>query len=142
MAISPANPAGSWVFNVLAGALGVLYFLAKTYGFFFVMVWVRGAFARLRVDQLMDFGWKLLVPLTLVNIFSAAIWVALTTWGAADGLAFVEGWSPLLRWAAAFVATLALNLGAYLYLVRVFAEAQAGRARMDDEVLEQLTNVV
>jgi NADH-quinone oxidoreductase subunit H len=141
-AITPAHPAGGWVFNVLAGALGVLYFLAKTYFFFFVMVWVRGAFPRLRVDQLMDFGWKFLIPLTLVNILSAAIWVGLTRWGAAEGLALMEGRAPLLRWAAAFVLTLAINVGAYLALARAFAGSQAERARLDDEVLEQLTNVV
>jgi NADH-quinone oxidoreductase subunit H len=140
-AITPANTGGGWIFNVLAGALGVVYFLAKTYFFFFVMVWIRGAFARLRVDQLMDFGWKFLIPLTLVNIFSATIWVGLTKWGAADGLGFVEGWSPLVRWAAAFLVTLALNVVAYLYLARIFAESQAERVRVDDEVLEQLTNV-
>ncbi|MEI8307005.1 MAG: NADH-quinone oxidoreductase subunit NuoH [Chloroflexales bacterium] len=140
-AITPVNPQGGWVFNVLAGVLGVFYFLTKTYGFFFVMVWIRGAYARLRIDQLMDFGWKFLIPLTLVNIFSAAIWVGLTKWGAADGLAFVEGWSPLVRWAAAFGVTLALNLGAYLFLARIFAQSQDERARQDDDVLEQLTNV-
>ncbi|MEI7772228.1 MAG: NADH-quinone oxidoreductase subunit NuoH [Chloroflexales bacterium] len=142
MAITPANPQGGWVFNVLAGVLGVFYFMAKTYFFFFVMVWIRGAFARLRIDQLMDFGWKFLIPLSLVNVISAAIWVALTTWGATDGLAFVEGWSPLVRWAAAFVVTLAINVGAYLYLARIFAQSQAERERMDDEVLESLVNVV
>ncbi|MBX0327535.1 NADH-quinone oxidoreductase subunit NuoH [Oscillochloris sp. ZM17-4] len=140
-AITPANPGGGWIFNVLAGALGVFYFLAKTYGFFFVMVWIRGAYPRLRIDQLMDFGWKFLIPLTLVNIFGATIWVALTKWGAAEGLAIVEGWSPMLRWAVAFVVTLALNLGAYLFLARIFAESQAERLRVDDEVLERLTNV-
>jgi NADH-quinone oxidoreductase subunit H len=140
-AITPANPGGGWIFNVLADVLGVFYFMAKTYFFFFVMVWIRGAFARLRIDQLMDFGWKFLIPLTLVNIFSAAIWVALTKWGAADGLAVVDGWSPLVRWAAAFVVTLALNAGAYLYLSRIFAESQAERLRVDDEVLESLVDV-
>ncbi|MEI7643876.1 MAG: NADH-quinone oxidoreductase subunit NuoH [Chloroflexales bacterium] len=141
-AITPVNPQGGWVFNVLAGVLGVVYFLSKTYFFFFVMVWIRGAFARLRIDQLMDFGWKFLIPLTLVNVISAAVWVALTKWGAADGLAFVEGWSPLVRWAVAFVVTLAMNLGAYLYLARIFAHSQAERERLDDEVLESLINVV
>ncbi|MEI6776183.1 MAG: NADH-quinone oxidoreductase subunit NuoH [Chloroflexales bacterium] len=140
-AITHANPQGGWVFNVLAGVLGVFYFLLKTYGFFFVMVWIRGAYARLRIDQLMDFGWKFLIPLTLVNIFSAAIWVGLTKWGAAEGLAFVEGWSPLTRWAVAFAVTLILNLGAYLFLARIFAQSQDERTRQDDEVLEQLTNV-
>jgi NADH:ubiquinone oxidoreductase subunit H len=133
--VSAANPEGSWVFNLLAGVLGVFYFLAKTYFFFFVMIWVRGAYPRLRVDQLMDFGWKFLIPLTLVNIFSAAIWVGLTRWGAAEGLAFVEGWAPLTRWAVAFVATLALNAAAYVLMARVYADAQAARNRVDLEDL-------
>jgi NADH-quinone oxidoreductase subunit H len=135
-AISEANPSGSWVFNVLAGALGVFYLLAKTYFFFFVMIWVRGAFPRLRVDQLMDFGWKFLIPLTLVNILSAAIWVALTRWGPDQGIAFTAQWSPLLRWGAAFALTLALNVAAYLWLARIYAAAQAGRARVDLDELD------
>ncbi len=126
---------------MLSGFLGAFYFLAKTYSFFFVMVWVRGAYPRLRIDQLMDFGWKFLIPLTLVNVIGAAIWVGLTRWGAADGLGFVDGWSPIRRWVAAFAITLALNVGAYLFLSRVYAESQAERVRMDDEVLERLTNV-
>lgn len=135
-AITLANPSGGWIFNVLAGVLGVFYFLAKTYFFFFVMVWVRGAYARLRIDQLMDFGWKFLIPLCLMNIFSAAIWLGLTRWGQAEGLGFVEGWSPLLRWGVAFVITLALNLGSYLYLAQIYVKAQAERDRQNDEVLE------
>ena len=138
-AISPANPDGSGVFNVLAGVLGVFYMLAKTYGLFFVMIWVRGSFPRLRVDQLMDFGWKFLIPLTLVNVLSAALWVALTRWGPEQGITFTAGWSPLLRWGAAFVATGAVNIGAYLALGRVYATAQAGRGRVDVDELELVT---
>jgi len=138
-AISPVNPDGSGVFNVLAGVLGVFYLLAKTYGLFFVMIWVRGSFPRLRVDQLMDFGWKFLIPLTLVNVLSAALWVALTRWGPEQGITFTAGWSPLLRWGAAFVATGAVNIGAYLALGRVYATAQAGRGRVDVDELELVT---
>jgi NADH:ubiquinone oxidoreductase subunit H len=133
-AISEANPGGSWVFNLLAGVLGVFYMLAKTYALFFLMIWIRGAFPRLRVDQLMDFGWKFLIPLTLVNVLSAALWVAIVRWGPAEGVPWFEAWSPLLRWGAAFVVTLLLNVGAYLGLARVYAGSQAERARatLDD----------
>ncbi|MFV9505299.1 MAG: NADH-quinone oxidoreductase subunit NuoH [Oscillochloridaceae bacterium umkhey_bin13] len=135
--VSAANPDGAWIFNLLAGFLGVFYFLLKTYLFFFVMVWVRGAYPRLRVDQLMDFGWKFLIPLTLVNIFSAAIWVALTRWGALEGIGFVENWSPIMRWVVAFVVTLALNSAAYLVMARIYARAQAERNQIDlDELRE------
>ncbi len=139
-AISSANPDGNWVFNVLAGFLGVFYLLAKTYAFFFVMVWVRGAFPRLRVDQLMDFGWKFLIPLTLVNIVSAAIWVALLRWGPEQGITFTQNWAPILRWGVAFVVTLAVNVGAYIALAHIFVAAQAEQGRIDlDEYRDTLT---
>jgi NADH:ubiquinone oxidoreductase subunit H len=138
-AISPANPDGGWIFNVLAGFLGVFYLLAKTYAFFFLMIWVRGAFPRLRVDQLMDFGWKFLIPLTLVNVLSAAVWVALTQWGAEQGLPWIDGWSPILRWGVAFVITLVINLAAYVWIARLFGAAQQARTRVDLDDLEFAT---
>ena len=134
-AISPANPDGNAIFNVLAGGLGVFYFLAKTYGFFFVMIWLRGALLRLRVDQLMDFGWKFLIPLTMVNIFSAALWVLFTRWGEAQGVGWVVEWSLWLRYGVAFAVTLALNGGAYFGLVRFFGRAQTKRSQTDLEEL-------
>lgn len=135
-ALQPGVEGGNGLFNLLAGVLGVFYFLAKTYFFFFVMIWVRGAFPRLRVDQLMDFGWKFLIPLTLVNIFSAAIWVAVTRWGAGEGLALVAQWQPLVRWAVAFVLTLVLNGAAFLGLTRIYAASQIERRQLD---LDELT---
>lgn len=136
LGVSAANPEGSALFNVLAGVLGVFYFLLKIYALFFFMILIRGAYPRLRVDQLMDFGWKFLIPLTLVNIFSAAIWVACTRWGADEGLGFLAGWGPWLRWGVAFALTAALNVAAYLTLSRVYAASQAERGRAD---LEDLT---
>jgi NADH-quinone oxidoreductase subunit H len=54
-----------------------MWFLAKTYAFFFVLVWFRGTFPRLRADQLMGLAWKGFLPLSLVNILAAGVWVAL-----------------------------------------------------------------
>ncbi|MBI1977609.1 MAG: NADH-quinone oxidoreductase subunit NuoH [Candidatus Omnitrophica bacterium] len=53
------------------------WFFIKTYALVFVMMWFRGTFPRLRVDQLMGFAWKVLLPLTLANIFIAALWLNL-----------------------------------------------------------------
>ena len=136
LGVSAANPEGNGLYNVLAGVLGVFYFLAKVYALFFFMILIRGAYPRLRVDQLMDFGWKFLIPLTLVNIFSAAIWVAVTRWGADEGLAFLAGWGVGMRWGVAFALSAALNVAAYLTLSRVYASSQAERNRAD---LEELT---
>lgn len=53
--------------------LGVFWFTAKVYAFVFAFMWVRATLPRLRIDQLMDFCWKILIPLALVNIMATAI---------------------------------------------------------------------
>jgi NADH-quinone oxidoreductase subunit H len=44
---------------------GMIWFLVKVIGLLFVFVWVRGTVPRVRYDQLMDLGWKVLIPLSL-----------------------------------------------------------------------------
>jgi NADH-quinone oxidoreductase subunit H len=51
---------------------GVLWFMAKTYVFVFIFVWMRGTLPRVRIDQLMDFAWKWLLPASLLNLFVTA----------------------------------------------------------------------
>src|SRR5688572_5351863 len=52
--------------------LGVAYFFAKIVFFLFLYVWLRGTLPRFRFDQLMDFGWKVLIPLAIFNILITA----------------------------------------------------------------------
>jgi NADH-quinone oxidoreductase subunit H len=49
-------------------------FALKSAFFIFVMFWVRATLPRVRVDRLMGFAWKFLVPLSLINIVLAAVW--------------------------------------------------------------------
>ncbi len=46
----------------------LLWFLIKVFLVVFVIIWIRATYPRLRYDQLMEFGWKILIPLALLNI--------------------------------------------------------------------------
>lgn len=49
-----------------------LWFLIKVFSLAFIFLWVRATLPRLRIDQVMDFAWKFLLPLGLVNVFVTA----------------------------------------------------------------------
>jgi NADH-quinone oxidoreductase subunit H len=61
---------GGWngPFATTIPLLGPLYFVAKVYFLIFVCMWIRATLPRYRYDQLMHLGWKVLLPLSLVNI--------------------------------------------------------------------------
>ncbi|MDR0687416.1 MAG: NADH-quinone oxidoreductase subunit H, partial [Prevotellaceae bacterium] len=52
-------------------------FLGKTFACVFFALWVRWSFPRLRIDQLLKFEWKILMPICLLNILLMAACVAL-----------------------------------------------------------------
>jgi NADH-quinone oxidoreductase subunit H len=56
----------------LFGLISALGFLFKVCFFLFMYIWIRGTLPRFRFDQLMNFGWKILLPLALLNIFITA----------------------------------------------------------------------
>lgn len=59
---------------------GPFWLLAKIFVFLFVYVWMRGTLPRFRYDQLMAFGWKLLLPVSIANVVITAF--AILKWGA------------------------------------------------------------
>ncbi len=60
----------------IAGAIAsVAVFAAKTGIFLWIYIWVRWTLPRFRYDQLMKLGWKILLPIALVNLLIAAAWV-------------------------------------------------------------------
>jgi len=56
---------------------GVVWFGIKLFVFLFFFIWERGTFPRLRYDQIMQFGWKVLLPLALINLLITALVVTL-----------------------------------------------------------------
>jgi len=51
---------------------GLIWFFIKSFAFVFVFVWMRGTFPRVRIDHLMGFAWKWLLPAALLNLFLTA----------------------------------------------------------------------
>jgi NADH-quinone oxidoreductase subunit H len=88
-----------------------LIFLGKLYAVFFIYIWMRGTLPRLRIDQLMAFAWKFMLPIMLINVLvvgaEVLIWrkndisdvTALAAIGLVNfffGLALVAGWARFL----------------------------------------------
>src|SRR5882757_1474184 len=67
---------GGWAapFSFLAWIPSYIWFFLKLLTLIAVFIWVRGTFPRLRMDQLMGLAWKFMLPMTLLNIFTAGIW--------------------------------------------------------------------
>jgi NADH-quinone oxidoreductase subunit H len=70
---------GGWhgLFGLDHPALAPLWFLAKMACLLFLFVWIRATLPRFRYDQLMSLGWKVLIPLTLLNIVATGLVVVL-----------------------------------------------------------------
>jgi NADH:ubiquinone oxidoreductase subunit H len=63
---------GALAYIGLDWVAGILWFMLKTYTLVFTFVWMRGTLPRVRIDQLMDFAWKWLLPASLLNLFVTA----------------------------------------------------------------------
>jgi len=68
---------GGWHFGIPGVPDSPLWFIGKMLAFLFFFIWLRGTVPRFRYDQLMHFGWKVLVPVAMAWIFVAA---ALVLW--------------------------------------------------------------
>src|ERR1700680_4543938 len=76
---------GGW--GLLGNLLAIGYFVTKVYVLCFVFIWVRGTLPRLRADQLMQFAWLILIPVTLFNIIvTALIYLVMNSLGSPNWL--------------------------------------------------------
>lgn len=95
-------------FNLIEGAHSgwwpLLWFIAKVWTFLFFYIWLRGTLPRLRYDQFMALGWKVLIPVSLVWIMVVAITHSLRAHG-------YQGWATgLISAAVIIVLVLAVAL--------------------------------
>ncbi|WP_240906943.1 NADH-quinone oxidoreductase subunit NuoH [Paludisphaera rhizosphaerae] len=65
---------GSILSYLFVDAILLAVFLLKVLLFIFAMFWVRATLPRMRIDRLMNFAWKYLVPLCVLNVLFAAVW--------------------------------------------------------------------
>jgi NADH-quinone oxidoreductase subunit H len=75
-AIATALFLGGWNGPILPP---IVWFFLKTYSIIILLMWVRWTFPRIRVDQLMSFSWKFLIPLAFLNIGLTGIFVVIFT---------------------------------------------------------------
>jgi len=61
---------------VIQALMPIFWFVLKVFCFLFLYVWVRGTLPRFRYDQLMNFGWRYLLPLAILNIVGTSLWLA------------------------------------------------------------------
>ena len=92
----PFQPSSDLLAGWPARVIATVWFLVKTFAIILLVFWLRGTLPRLRIDQLMNFAWKMLIPFSFVNL-------------AITAAAVVYGWALLL---AGWLAT-----GGFVYLV-------------------------
>lgn len=99
--------------------LGLFYFLLKTALMYFVVIWVRGTFPRIRIDQMNAFNWKFITPLALTVLVVTAI---------LDKLASEAGWNQT----AILLGANAIIVIVTLLLVRSYAASLRHRLEVTD----------
>ena len=67
---------GGWTapFSFLTWIPSYVWFFTKLFGLVALLIWIRGTLPRLRIDQLMNFAWKFMLPMALINLLVAAVW--------------------------------------------------------------------
>jgi NADH-quinone oxidoreductase subunit H len=67
---------GGWSapFSFLSWFPSYLWFFAKLFALIAMFIWIRSTLPRLRMDQLMNFAWKFMLPMALLNLVNAAVW--------------------------------------------------------------------
>ena len=96
---------------ILSFIPGPVWLFGKLMILVLLFIWIRGTMPRLRADQLMEFAWKFMLPMSVINLIAAGIWDAF------DG--------GVLGWTLSAV----LNFGAFFAWSRILSQASRFRPR-------------
>lgn len=96
-----------------------LWFVIKIFTVFFILLWIRSTLPRLRVDQLMGFAWKFLLPLALINIFITGIEVLV-----------LEFWLPSVSYWVLVPINIAIAVGLIFLWSKAFFKLGGGRVEV------------
>lgn len=99
---------GGWgaPFAILDWVPSYIWFFSKLILLVFLFIWIRGTVPRLRADQLLNFAWKFMLPMALLNLIVAAVWHYTGAWNFTSAL--------LWRW----LVCAAMIAGPYVWLGR------------------------
>src|SRR6266852_1267812 len=130
--LTGSNMAAGW--QVLGNFLGLGYFITKVYLLCCVFIWIRATLPRLRSDQLMQFAWLILIPVTLGNILlTGLIYLALSSLGLSNLVFLIV--TGVINWALfiGFIrvvqrAAVASTRHAQAPALRAVARSQAAQA--------------
>jgi len=97
--LTASGMATGWI--ILGNLLGIAYFIAKVYLLCCVFIWIRATLPRLRSDQLMQYAWLILIPVTLGNILlTGLIYLALSSLGLSNLVFLIV--TGVINWALFF----------------------------------------
>jgi NADH-quinone oxidoreductase subunit H len=122
--LTAGNMAIGW--QILGNILGVIYFILKVYLLCFVFLWVRATLPRLRADQLMQFAWLILIPVTLGNIVLTGLIFLVVS---ALGLPNVLVLGVVLPNLVFLIVTGVINWGLLFGFIRVVGRATVASTR-------------
>jgi NADH-quinone oxidoreductase subunit H len=123
-----------WPFSLWDGAnegwMGLVWFISKVMAFIFIFIWLRGTLPRLRYDQFMRFGWKVLIPAAVAWIIVVATARALRNEGIADTRTLLIGAGLVL------VVVVALSYASDISRRRQIEETERSFAERQAESLQ------
>jgi NADH-quinone oxidoreductase subunit H len=116
LALPEFAPAGSFLAGTKPAIHGAFWFLLKVFLYIYVFMWVRFTLPRYRFDQLMKLGWHFLIPVSIVNVMSL-------------GLALALHWEMHWGLAQALLLTTAITLAVALWLLAVETRSRRAEAQ-------------